>query len=158
MKARRTVNPVLLALIALMLTVIWLPQPFALARPLWALLLIIYLQVSLPARFSVSAMVVLGLTMDVLCPNVMGVHALALTIPSFYLAGRARRFHFFTVLQQMLWVGALSLVYQLILALLAYSLGYAPSILAICLPVISTLLLWPWLSYFLDHLFLRVRA
>ncbi len=151
MKARRRMNPALLVPLALLCSVVWLPAPLALARPLWILLLMLYFQVSMPAHFSVSALVLLGLLMDVLCPQVMGVHALALTIPCGILSGRARRFYFFPMPQQMLWVGALSALYQLILALLAYSTGHAMGVTAVLMPIITSTMLWPWLGYVMDR-------
>ena len=105
-------------------------------------------------RFSVLGLVILGLMMDVLCPNVMGVHALALSLPSCLLSSRARRFNFCHMPQQMLWMAGFSLIYQLILASLAYRMGYPMSVLALLLPVITSTLLWPWLVYLLDKLFL----
>ena len=158
MTTRRKINPVVLALIALMFTVVWLPEPLALAKPCWVLLLVLYLQIFAPAQFSVLSVMLLGLLLDVLCPNVMGVHSLALLSACCCLSGRSRRFQFFPMPQQMMWIGALSLLYQFILAALAFSMGHALPILAILLPVITTTLFWPWLTYACDQWVLRARA
>ena len=144
MKSRHIVYPPVWAIIALLLTVVWLPEPFTSARPLWLLMLVCYVQVFLPEHFNVLGVVVLGLILDVLCPNVLGVHVLALILPSYCLLERARRFSFFSVAQQTIWITALSLLYQFILSAVAWSMGYNTSISAILLPVITTSLFWIW--------------
>jgi rod shape-determining protein MreD len=157
-RTRRKIHPIVFALVALMFTIVWLPEPLALAKPCWILLLLFYLQIASPADFGVSMIVILGVLMDVLCPNVMGVHALAMTVPCAILSARSRRFQFFPMPQQMMWVAALSMIHQLILAALALMTGHSLSVFAAFLPVITTTLLWPWFSYSLDYWLLRASA
>lgn len=137
-------------LLALIFTIIRLPEQLALIRPLWALLLMLYIQVNLPAAFHVSVLCLIGLTLDALCPSVMGQHALALILAAWCISGRARRFKFFSMTQQMGWVLLLSTVYQSTLFLINLILGYPIGPITMLLPICMTTLMWPWARLMLD--------
>ena len=139
--------------LALILMVVSLPEQLALVRPLWVLLLVLYVQVTLPSVFQVTGLLLLGLTLDALCTSVMGQHVLALILSSWCVSGRARRFKFFSMTQQMAWVLFLSVIYQLTLLLSNLVLGYPVGPWLMVLPVCMTTLIWPWVKFLADRSF-----
>jgi rod shape-determining protein MreD len=144
-----------LFILALILSIISFPMCMALIRPLFILLLVIYVQVTLPTAFQVSGLLFLGLTLDVLCASILGEHVLALTLTAWCLSGRAQRFKFFSISQQMAWVFLLSMVYQFILFGLSMMLRYPMSLEAMILPVCMTTLSWPWIKWSVDRVLLK---
>jgi len=91
----------------------------------------------------------LGLVMDLLLGTVLGLHAVAYAIVAYLLVKFHPRFRNLPLWQQMLFVFilcALNLTMQYVLMSL---LGHAPNTVAYWLPVVTSLLIWPWLWFLL---------
>lgn len=135
--------------IALLLTVIPMPQMVKLARPDWTLLVLMYWTMALPQRVSVGTAFVIGFIVDVLVGTVLGVNALAFAVVIFVVALHHLKIRNFSVLQQALLMGLLLALYQLILFWLSHFLTgvyFRPQYLW---PVLTGMLMWPWLFWLL---------
>ena len=137
----------------LFLSILPLGEGLGLFRPFWLLLFFIYLQCTLPKQCGVLFILLLGLILDALGAGVLGEHAFALLLTIFMLSKRARRFRLFSMSQQLFGIATFSCLYQLILLLIQIVLAYPVSVWGTVLPVVTTVLCWPWLQYLGDRLF-----
>ena len=134
-------------LIAMVLMLIQLPESMRILRPEWVLLTLMYWAMALPLRVGVGYAWVVGLLMDVLFGNVLGVLAFSYALVVYLIL----RFHLqlrqFPLWQQALSLMSLILLVHVVTASMASGmsgwLAYLPA------AVMSTLL-WP-----LVHVFLR---
>lgn len=142
---------VLLLLVALILTIIPLPAMLAPYRPFWVLLFVLYIQFFLPNYFSVIWLALVGLILDILLYCVLGEHAFALLFVCLLAANKARRFAFFSIIQQMLLIACFCLLYAMLLVLIDFCVGY-PRIKIIPLEsALISILFWPWMKLLGDH-------
>jgi rod shape-determining protein MreD len=135
--------------IALLLTVMPMPQVVKLARPDWSLLVLMYWTMALPHRVSVGTACFVGFIVDVLVGTVLGVNALAFAVVIFVVAQHHLKIRNFSVLQQALLLGLLLAMYQLLLFWLSHFLTgvyFRPQYLW---PVLTGMLMWPWLFWLL---------
>ncbi|MEH8021416.1 MULTISPECIES: rod shape-determining protein MreD [Rheinheimera] len=136
-------------LVALLLTVMPMPQAVKLARPDWALLVLMYWTMALPQRVGVITAFFTGVIVDVLVGTVLGVNALAFSVVMFVLAQHHLKMRNFGVLQQSLVLGILLAFYQLQLFWLSHFLtgvNFRPQYLW---PALTGMLVWPWLFWLL---------
>ncbi|MDF1683329.1 MAG: rod shape-determining protein MreD [Legionellaceae bacterium] len=140
----------------LFLSIMPLPQPLDLFRPLWGLTLVLYLQWSLPQGCSVGFVLLAGLALDALGAGLMGQHACALLITAWIASSNAQRFRLLTIGHQMLGLGIFCLIYQCILLVTGFLLGYHTSLLSNLFPIITTVLFWPWVQLVADRMFLTL--
>ncbi|MDP1603910.1 MAG: rod shape-determining protein MreD [Legionella sp.] len=132
-------------LLALVLTILPVPELLAGARPPWVLLLVLYLQFYMPDYFKVTVLFVIGLFLDVLLSTTIGEHALALSLITWLANNKARRFYFFSIGQQMTLVGFLCLFYQLIIVTIDAFLGFHMNLVNVVSSAVISVLVWPWL-------------
>ena len=152
-----TVSPVRLFLascLMLILSIMPLPEPLELFRPLWALTLVLYLQWSVPKGCSVGFILLFGLALDALGAGLMGQHAFALLLTVWIASSNAQRFRLLAIGHQMLGLGIFCLTYQAILLATGFFLGYRASLLSNLLPIVTTVLFWPWMQLLADRMFL----
>jgi len=142
-------------LIALVLTIIPLPDVLAVFRPPWVFMFVLYVQFYLPRYFSVSWVFLLGLSLDVLLATVMGEHAFALTLTSCLAASKTRRFHFFSVVQQMMLIALFCAVYQVVLVFIDLCFGYQNGVVYAAGTVLMSMIFWPWVKLLADNTFVR---
>ena len=137
--------------LVLALTIVPIPDIVAAFRPPWALIFVLYVQFYLPRYFRVTWVFILGLSLDVLLVSVFGEHAFALLLTSCLAAGKTRRFHFFSISQQMILIALFCMVYQLILVLIDASLGYNNEVWFAVVTVFVTMIFWPWIKLLADN-------
>jgi len=147
----------ILTLLFLMLTLIALPEYISIFRPFWVLLLMLYVQFMLPNLFHLSLVILLGLMLDVIVGSPLGQHLFALTCVAWCASSRARRFKFFSMPQQIIWILVLCLVYQLIVCLFNYILGYSVSLWVILSPVCMSTLAWPFIRHVIERFLLSKK-
>ena len=135
--------------VALLLTVMPMPQVVKLARPDWALLVLMYWTMALPQRVSVVTAFFTGFTVDVLVGTVLGVNALAFSVVIFVVAQHHLKIRNFSVVQQSLLLGLLLALYQLLLFWLSHFLTGVYFMPQYLWPVITGMLVWPWLFWLL---------
>lgn len=136
-------------LLTFLLTTIPFPVGYENLRPFWGLFIMLYSLFN--GRFNYLLVVFLGLSLDVLNMRPLGEHVFALAFVAGLSLSRARRFKFFTSLQQMIWILLLSFVYQSILLLIDYFEGHSLNYTHLFLPVATSTLAWPAFVMFVDH-------
>ena len=137
-------------IIFFILTILPLPGFMMGIRPPWLLLFMLYIQIYLPKYFSVVSLFFVGICLDVLLVTPLGEHSFALILTAWIASGRLRQFRFFSSIQQMLLIAALSLGYQLILFSIDALLGYKNSIGIPCLTAAFAFIVWPWMQLALE--------
>lgn len=131
-------------LVALMASIMPLPLSVDAFRPDWALVVLLYWCLALPARVNVISAGVMGFILDVLLGSTLGVHAGAMAISVYIVAGNFQKIRNFSVWQQALIVGVLSALYHLIVFWLQRFLTDAVFLPSYLYPVLTTIILWPW--------------
>ena len=113
-------------------------------RPDWVLVVLLYWCLALPARVNVISAGVMGFILDVLLGSTLGVHAGGMAISVYIVAGNFQKIRNFSVWQQALIVGVLSALYHLIVFWLQRFLTDAVFLPSYLYPVLTTIILWPW--------------
>lgn len=149
MFAHNGVMILLTLLIAVMASIMPLPLSVDAFRPDWVLIVLIYWCMALPGRVNIITAWILGFLMDVLLGSVLGVHAAAMAISVFIVVGNYQKIRNFSIWQQALITGVLSALYHLIVFWLQRFLLDATFISSYLYPVITTVILWPWVFYLL---------
>lgn len=149
--------PIASVVVALVLTVVPLPDTVAGLRPYWVALVMIYWHLESSRMHHLGQAFALGLIVDLLTGTLLGQHALGLVIINF-LVGRFRsRIRFFPPWQQALVVGALlfndRIVHLWVIGLL--DRGWPDW--SWWLPPLVAIALWPWLFLLLDAIRSRRR-
>lgn len=114
-------------------------------RPLWVLMLLLYWVQVAPSKLGIVSAFVIGLLMDVLRDDLLGMHALTLSVLSYLMFMFHRRLRVFSTVQQVLVVFLFSVFYLLLLRILqaffsepvAVNFGY-------WFPALTSALVWPW--------------
>jgi len=132
-------------IIALILSILPMPELLSPFRPPWVLLLVLYIEYFLPGNFKLTSLILVGLLLDVLLATVIGEHSFALLLVTWIASTKSRRFQFFSMMQQIILIGFFCFLYQLVISLTAILLGFNYSLLV---PLVSAMLgmfLWPWI-------------
>ncbi|WP_218354331.1 rod shape-determining protein MreD [Alteromonas lipotrueiana] len=136
-------------LIALVLQIMPLPIQADLYRPDWVLIVLVYWAMALPHRVNVGVAFLTGLAMDILLGSALGIHSFALSVAVYVLAANYQRLRNYSVWQQAIIIGLLSSFYHLMLFWLQHLLTDIPFQFAYLWPVISSMVLWPWMFWVL---------
>ncbi|MGB2742163.1 MAG: rod shape-determining protein MreD [Cognaticolwellia sp.] len=131
-------------LVSLMASIMPLPLSVDAFRPDWVLVVLLYWCLALPSRVNVISAWVMGFILDVLLGSTLGVHAGAMAISVYIVAGNFQKIRNFSVWQQALIVGVLSALYHLIVFWLQRFLTDAVFLPSYLYPVLTTIILWPW--------------
>lgn len=132
-------------LVALLLSVVPMPEHLEMARPLWLALVLTFWAMNYPHQLGLLTAWSLGIAQDVLYGTPFGQHALGLTLVVFLVLTLQQRLKLFPLWQQSL---ALLVIYglaQLVLLWLSSLSGMRPELSYYALPVLISCLLWPWL-------------
>lgn len=132
-------------LLALLLTTLPMPETFEWGRPQWVAITLIYWVIALPHRVGVWSAWVLGLLMDILLGNLLGVNALSLALMAFLVQSNHQRIRMYPPWQQGLWVLVLVAMQQLLLQAAQWASGAATGSFLFMLPALISGFLWPWL-------------
>jgi len=87
--------------------------------------------------------------LDVLLGSVLGVHAAAMAISVFIVAENFQKIRNFSIWQQALIAGVLAALYHLVVFWLQRFLIDASFLTSYLYPVITAIVLWPWVFYLL---------
>jgi rod shape-determining protein MreD len=130
--------------VAMLLTILPLPEWARPYRPQWVTLVLLYWAIALPHRVGVGSGFTAGIILDVLTGTLLGQHALGLSVVTFIAIQLHQRIRVFPFWQQSLGVLVLLLVEHLLaLWVIGATRGLAPSLTYWLVPVIGALL-WPW--------------
>ncbi|OKY24866.1 MULTISPECIES: rod shape-determining protein MreD [Thalassotalea] len=144
MLAHNGIIILLTLLVAIVGSIMPLPLNVDAFRPDWVLVVLLYWTLALPSRVNVITAWLMGFLLDVLLGSVLGVHAAAMALCVYIVAGNFQKIRNFSVWQQALIVGVLSALYHLLVFWFQRFLTdiiFLPSYLY---PVITTIILWPW--------------
>lgn len=143
---------ILSLLIALILTVIPLPESVQPFRPDWLFLVLAYWVVALPHRIGLLWAFIWGLIFDALLGSVLGLHSFGLCVLVFILKLNFQRIRIYPIWKQALTMGGLSLIYLALVLWLSRITGSPESTLLYWLSAVVNILLWPWLFILLRDL------
>jgi len=132
-------------LIALMASIMPLPLSVDAFRPDWVLIVLIYWTMALPGRVNIMTAWIMGFLLDVLLGSVLGVHAAAMAIAIYIVAESFQKIRNFSVWQQALITGVLAALYHLVVFWLQRFLIDVVFLTSYLYPVITTIILWPWM-------------
>jgi rod shape-determining protein MreD len=138
--------------VAMVLTVIPLPESSALWRPAWLPLAMIYWVVALPHRVGVITGFFAGLLLDNLEGGILGQNALALSVLAWVAYALHNRLRVYAVWQQSLTVMIIVGIFQLINLLVERAVSTAPWSMSFWLPSATAGILWPWVVLIMGSL------
>ena len=138
---------------ALILSIMPMPEFMGAFRPPWILLMVLYIEFFLPDNFKITALLLIGLFMDVLLSTVIGQHSFALLLVTWVASSKSRRFHFFSMIQQIIFIGFFCLLYQAIISFNDAMMGYNYSVLLPITSALTGMFIWPWIRLLGDSSF-----
>ena len=122
-----------------------MPEVISGFRPPWVLLLVLYIEYFLPGNFKLIALLFVGLLLDVLLSTVIGEHSFALLLVTWIASSKSRRFQFFSMVQQILFIGFFCLLYQSVISFLDALLGFNYSLYTPFASALLGMFFWPWI-------------
>lgn len=149
---RDRLAPVLMTLaVAMVLTVIPLPDWLVPLRPYWVALVVIFWCLETQGLISLGSAFIIGVLLDLLTGSLLGMHALGLIVLVYLVTRFRARLRFFPPWQQALSVLALLLNDRIIVIWIISLKGDAlPAASFWMAPLVSTLL-WPWIFLLMDR-------
>ena len=145
-------------LLALVLTILPLPEMAQSFRPQWVALILIYWCLALPERVGIAIGWCCGIVLDVMTGTLFGQHALGLSLVAFLTLKLHQRTRLFPLWQQALTVLVLLLVERLLFLWVLGAAGQATPSLWYWAPPFVGMLLWPWLYIILRDTQRRFRV
>ncbi len=139
-------------LVALVLSVVPLPDSLRFARPDWALLVLIFWHLEMPDRVGVGTAWLVGLLQDALVGSLLGQHALSYTIAAFIAVKLHQRIRLHPIWQQAISISVLLALSQLISLWINGIVGRPVDVWLYWLPTLLGILVWPPLALLLRNL------
>ena len=130
-------------IIALLLTVIPLPDWARYMRPDWVGLVLIYWCMALPERVGVATGWFTGLMVDMLTGTLLGQHALSLTVVAYITLKFHLRLRLVPVWQQSLTVLVLLVLHQLLALWISRIIGRPGAPWFFSMPSVLGMIIWP---------------
>lgn len=143
---------VLTFIVALMLTLVPLPEWAEVARPEWVAMVAIYWVMALPERVGVGIAWFMGLFLDVAKGSLLGQHAFALTLVAYVTTHLYMRLRIFPLMQQSLVVMVLVALELMLVLWIKGIIGQSPETWTYWIPAFTSALLWPWVFLILRDL------
>lgn len=130
-------------IVALLLTMVPLPEWARYLRPDWVGLVLVYWCLALPERIGVGTGWTVGLLVDLLTGTLLGQHAMSLAIIAWLVQKLHRRIRLFPVWQQALTVLVLLILHQLLSLWISQMIGRPGVPWYYWAPSITGMLFWP---------------
>ncbi|MBL4835179.1 MAG: rod shape-determining protein MreD [Pseudomonas sp.] len=130
--------------IALLLSVMPMPNILELGRPMWLAMVLAYWVMALPHRVGLLTAWITGLATDVLYGQLFGQHALVMTLVAWMMLLLHQRIRRFPLWQQSLVMLPVLGIAQMLLLWLNSLTGNRPPTLLFLLPAVVSAILWPW--------------
>lgn len=144
--------------VALVLTVLPLPDEIGELRPEWTVLVLIYWSLALPQRVGVGVSWLVGILQDVLQATLLGAHALAFALVAYLTMKLYQRIRVFPLWQQALTVLVLLLTVQVLLLWVRGLTGNPGADWDYWLPALVGTLAWPVVFVILRELRRRFQV
>ena len=132
--------------VAFALTIIPLPEGIEAFRPEWVALAVIYWALAQPQSVGIGVAWMIGLLLDIVHGAVLGQHALGMIFIAYIVAYLHQRIRTYPLWQQLLSVLVLIIIYKLLLLWIFGVIGRSLDALLYWSSVITSVVLWPWLS------------
>lgn len=140
-------------IIAMMLTIIPLPEWARFIRPDWVGLVVIFWSIILPRLFSIGTAWLTGLTLDILLVTPLGQNALGLVIMVYITSRMHQQFLTAPLIQQALFISVLLLIKQFLSFWINGMTGhFNHNLLLFFAPPLLALFIWPWLFVAMNKL------
>ena len=144
--------------VALLLTAMPLPDWINVWRPAWVAMVVIYWSMALPQRFGIASAWVMGILLDVLQGSLLGQHAIGLSIVAYVTVNLHLQIRQHPLYQQSLFVGLLISIYLCLIIWVNGVIGRPPHSWSFLIPVVTSMLLWPWLFVILRDIRRRAQV
>ncbi len=135
--------------VALIFSVMPLPDMVRAYRPDWLLLCLSYWALALPHRLNVGSAFTMGLVLDILQGSVLGAHALSFSVMIYVVALHYRKIRNFSVWQQAIIIALLSFLALLLEFWMTYMAVDVEFERDQLWSVLINFILWPWLFFLL---------
>ncbi|MDF0535240.1 rod shape-determining protein MreD [Shewanella yunxiaonensis] len=145
-------------LIGLLFQIMPVPELVEASRPDWLLLVMIYWAMALPHRYNILTAWVLGTILDVLLGAYLGIRSLTFSLIIYIIVVNYQKLRNFSVWQQALIIAFLLLLYHLIVFWLQFIIFHSEFDLEQLLPVVSGMVLWPWIYWVLRRFRRRYKV
>ena len=156
-RARRNLPVIMSIIIALMLTMVPMPDAVSAFRPDWVALVMIFWAMSVPRSYSVGVAWFAGILVDVTQGTLIGQHALALCAIAYITVKFHLLMRVFPLLQLTATIFALLALYQFLLFWINGVAGVQAPSVTYWGPVIIGTLIWPVLHTFMSGVRYRVQ-
>ena len=130
--------------VALILMILPLPDWAQMYRPNWIALALIYWSMALPRRVGLWFAFFSGIVLDTSLGTLLGQHTLALVIVVFFNLNFYQRIRVLALAQQAIYVFALLLINQVIVAWVEGIMGRPTPLLAYFAAPLVGMVIWPW--------------
>jgi len=135
--------------LAILLSMIPLPDWANVARPFWVALILIYWCMAMPQRVGIATGWFVGLMLDVTVGGLMGLYAFAFAVVAFLTIKLYQRIRVYPLAQQSLAIMVLIAMIQLLSLWIHGITGTPPYSWTYWLPTLTSTLVWPWLFMFM---------
>jgi rod shape-determining protein MreD len=132
-------------IVALVASIMPMPLSVDIFRPDWVLIVLVYWCLALPNKVNVITAWFTGLVLDILLGSVLGVHACAMALSIYIVVVNFQQIRNFSVWQQALIIGVLAAQYHLVVFWLQRFLSDVVFLPNYLYPVVTTVVLWPWM-------------
>lgn len=133
-------------ILALVLTIMPMPDWFQYLRPDWLLMVMLYWVMALPERFGIFIAFCCGLVLDVTLSSYLGQHALAFIVCVFFMSKLYQGIRVLPEFQQSVTLLFFFVAYKVMLLWQYGITKQAPnSIFYFFLSALTSAILWPWL-------------
>lgn len=132
-------------IIAMLMTILPLPEWAAWFWPQWVTLIVIYWALVMPERLGVITAWLIGLLLDAVHGTLLGEHALALVIVTYFVVKFHHRIQLYNFFQRTFIVFGLVLLYQAILFLCQILTGHMPMTWLYWISSVTSAIFWPWI-------------
>lgn len=130
--------------VALILMILPLPDWAQLYRPNWVALVLIYWSMALPKRVGLWFAFFCGIVLDTSLGTLLGQHAMGLVVVIFFNMNFHQRIRVLALAQQSIYVFALLLINQGLVAWVEGIMGRSTPLLAFFGAPLVGMLIWPW--------------
>ena len=155
--ANRNLPVFMTIVVALMLTMMPLPDSMSAFRPDWVALIILLWAMTVPRSYGVGAAFITGIFVDVAQATLLGQYALALVVITYITVQSHLLIRVFPLLQLTATIFALLALYQFLLFWINGVAGVEAPAVSYWGPVITGTLIWPLLYSFMSNVRNRVQ-
>ena len=130
--------------IALILMILPLPDWAQIYRPNWMALVLIYWSMALPGRVGLWFAFFSGIVLDTSLGTILGQHTLALVVVVYFNMNFYQRIRVLALAQQAIYVFALLLINQVVVAWVEGIMGRPTPLMAYFGAPLVGMVIWPW--------------